>query len=83
MPPKKNLPNRGEDAIVLVWTDAMIDTFLRLLEEAHDNGKRSDTGFKPEARIGIRAGVQAAYLSDTYIAVGKIRSKLDYVCEHS
>lgn len=58
MPPRRNLPNRGEDAFVLVWTDAMIDTFPRLLEEAHDNGKQSNTGFKPEAWIGFKAGVQ-------------------------
>ena len=25
----------------------MINVFLELLEEAHGNGKRSDTGFKP------------------------------------
>lgn len=77
MPPKRN------NAFVLVWTDVMIDTFLRLLEEVHDNGKRSNVGFKPEVWTGFQAGIQAVYLSDTYIAVGKIRSKLDYVCNSS
>lgn len=36
----------------------MIDVFLELLEEAHNNGKRSDTGFKPEACVEFRAGIQ-------------------------
>ncbi len=57
----------------------MIEVFLELLEEAHNNGKRSDTVFKPEAWVGFRAGIQAVYLGDEHITVGKIGSKLDYV----
>lgn len=36
-------------------------------------------GFKSEARVGFRAGVQTVYLGDSYIKVEKIRSKLDYI----
>lgn len=53
MPSKKYLPNRGGDAFLLVWVNAMIDEFLQLLEEANENGKRSDAGFKPEAWVGF------------------------------
>lgn len=58
----------------------MIEVFLKLLEEAHDNGKRSDTGFKPEAWAGFRVGIQAVYRGDEHISIIKIRSKLDYIC---
>ena len=51
MPPK-NIAADG-DSWILVWSDAMIEVFLELLEEAHNNGKRSDTGFKPEAWMGF------------------------------
>ena len=57
----------------------MIEVFLELLEEAHNNGKRSDTGFKPEAWVGFRAGIQAVYQGDEHTTTGKIRSKLDYI----
>ena len=79
MPPKK-IPNAAGDSWILLWSDAMINVFLELLEEAHDNGKRSDTGFKPEAWVQFRAGVQNVYLGDEHITVAKLRSKLDYVC---
>ena len=78
MPPKNNIAADG-DSWILVWSNAMIEVFLELLEEAHNNGKRSDTGFKPEAWVGFRAGVQAVYLGTEHITVGKVRSKLDYV----
>lgn len=52
MPPRKNLAVGGDvEFWILVWRDAMIEVFLQLLEEAHDNGKRSVTGFKPEAWV--------------------------------
>lgn len=31
---------------MLIWSDVMINVFLQLLEEAYDNEKRSDPGFK-------------------------------------
>ena len=84
MPPRKNLAVGGDvESWILVWRDAMIEVFLKLLEEAHDNGKRSDTGFKPEAWVGFRAGIQAVYQGDEHIITGKIRSKLDFVCIHN
>ena len=61
----------------------MIEVFLQLLEEAHDNGKRSVTGFKPEAWVGFRAGIQAVYQGHEHIITEKIRSKLDFVCIHN
>lgn len=80
MPPKKKSAAAG-DSWILVWGDAMIDVFLELLEEAHNNSKRSDTGFKPEAWVEFRAGIQSVYLGDEQAYHGgKIRSKLDYVC---
>ena len=39
MPPKKKLPSKSKD---LVWTDAMIDVFLQLLEEAHNIGANDE-----------------------------------------
>ena len=79
MLPKNNIAADG-DSWILIWSDAMIEVFLELLEEVHNNGKRSDTGFKPKAWVGFRAGVQAVYLGTEHITVGKVRSKLDYVC---
>lgn len=59
----------------------MINIFLGLLEKAHNySGKRSGTGFKPEAWVELRTGAQNVYLGDEHITMGKIRSKLDYVC---
>ena len=40
--PKRN------NAFVFIWTDVMIDMFLYLLEEANNNGKQSNVGFKSE-----------------------------------
>ena len=57
----------------------MIAVFLRLLEEQHDPGKRSDTGFQPEAWDIFREGIQSEYTGTSYIKTEKIRSKLDYV----
>lgn len=80
MPPRNN-PAAGADneSWILVWSDAIVELFLTLLEEAHDNAKRSDTGFKPKACVGLRAGMQGVYQGDEQITTGKIRSKLDYV----
>lgn len=50
----------------------MIEIFLTLLEEAHDNGKRSDTGFKPKAWVGFRAGIHGIYQGEKHIIIGKI-----------
>lgn len=59
----------------------MINIFLGLLEKAHNySGKSSGTGFKPEAWVDLRTGVQNVYLGDGHIRIGKIRSKLDFVC---
>ena len=60
-----------------------MQVFLKLLEETHDNGKRSDTGFKPVVWVGFRAGIQTIYQGDWDITTEKIRSKLDYVCIHN
>lgn len=75
MPPKKDQNSR----VVLVWSDDMVAVFLRLLEEQHDIGKRSDTGFKPESWNIFREGVQKEYKGTGYIKIEKLRSKLDYV----
>lgn len=75
MPPKKD----QDDTVVLVWSDVMITNFLQLLEEQHDLGKRSDTGFKPEAWNIFRGGIQSEFTGTGYIKIKKIRSKLDYV----
>lgn len=37
----------------------MIELFLELLDEVHNNGKRRDTGVKLQAWVGFRAGIQA------------------------
>lgn len=58
----------------------MIDLFLELLDEVHKNGKRRDTGVKPQVWVGFRSGIQAVYYGDEHITIGKMRSKLDYVC---
>ena len=79
MPPKNNIAVNG-DFWILIWSDTMIEVFLELLEEAYNNRKKSDTGFKPKAWVGFRAGVQAVYLGTKYIIVEKVKSKLDYVC---
>ena len=75
MPPKKN-PAAAGDSWILVWSDTMIDIFHELLEGAHNNGKRSNTGFKREAWVEFRAGIQNVYLGNKHITVGKI----SYIC---
>ena len=57
----------------------MLDTFIKLLEEQHDVGKRSDTGFKPEAWVICREAIQEKYTGIEYIKIEKLKSKLDYV----
>ena len=50
MPPKKSANSdaaASKDRFILAWTTVMLDTFIKLLEEQHDLGKRADTGFKP------------------------------------
>ena len=55
-------PNQDQNStVVLVWSDDMVAVFLRLLEEQHDIGKRSDTGFKPKLWNIFREGVQKEY----------------------
>lgn len=78
MPPRKNPASGDNESWILVWCDAMIEVFLTLLED-HDNGKKSDTGFKLEAWVRFRAGIQDVNQGDEHITRGKIRSKLDYV----
>lgn len=77
MPPKKD----QNSTVLLVWSDDMIAVFLQLLEEQHDLGKRSDTGFKPESWSIFREAVQKEYTGTGYIKIEKIGSKLDYVRE--
>lgn len=79
MPPRKNPAGGDNESWILIWSDAMIEVFLNLLKEAHNNGKRSDTGFNPEAWVGFGADIQGVYQGDEHITNGKIRSKLDYV----
>lgn len=43
MPPKQK-PTAVGDSWILLWSDAIINVFLKLLEEAYDNSKRSDIG---------------------------------------
>lgn len=57
----------------------MLDTFIKLLEEQDDLGKRSDTGFKPEAWMIFREAIQEKYNGIEYIKIEKLKSKLDYV----
>ena len=65
---------------VLSWTDAMHDTFIDALENQHDLGKRSDTGFKPEAWAYCVTRVQDVYAGKEAIPVEKLKNKLDHVC---
>ena len=76
MPPRKN-PAGDNESWVLIWSDAMIKVFLNMLEEAHDNGKKSDTGFKPKAWVGFRTAIQDVYQGDEQITTEK--AKLDYI----
>lgn len=64
---------------VLNWTDLMHDTFIKALEKQHDSGKRSDTGFKPEAWIFCVARVQNVYTGNEPIPIEKLKNKLDHV----
>lgn len=77
MPPKKVL----DSTTVLVWADSMIAKILSLLGEQHDLGKRSNTGFKPEAWVIFRERIQAEFTGSGYFETEKVRSKLDYVSE--
>ena len=64
MTPKKNIPPGAKDTFILIWSDVMIDVFLQLLEEVHDNG-----GKKDRVQAGDLGRVSSWYSS---IAVGKI-----------
>lgn len=69
-----------EDSFVLNWNDEMHDVFIDALEKQHDLGKRSDTGFKPEAWVYCLAEVQNVYTGKEIIPVEKLKNKLDHVC---
>ena len=56
MPPNNSITVDG-NFWILIWSDAMIETFLELLEKTHNNEKRSDIKFKPKVRVGFWAGV--------------------------
>ena len=47
-----------DDSFVLNRNDEMHDVFIDAFEKQHDLGKRSDTGFKPEAWVHCAAKVQ-------------------------
>lgn len=58
----------------------MIDTLIDALEKQHDLGRRSDTGFTPEAWAICAARVQAVYAGEETIPVEKLKKKLEDVC---
>lgn len=72
--------NNPEDSFVLNWNDQMHDVFIDALERPYDLGKRSDTGFKPEAWVYCLAEVQNVYTGKGIIPVEKLKNKLDHVC---
>lgn len=54
MPPKKtHAIGADSESWILIWSNAMVEVFLKLLKKAYDNEKRSDIGFKPKAWIGF------------------------------
>ncbi len=57
----------------------MLDTFIKLLEKQHDLGKKSDTGFKPEAWVICCEAIQEKYTVTEYIKIEKLKSKLNFV----
>lgn len=80
-PSLKMIRNRKppEDPFVLSWNDKMLDIFIDALEKQHDLGKRSDTGFKPEAWVYCVAQVQNVYSGKETIPVEKLKNKLYHV----
>ncbi len=77
--PVRNRKN-PEDSFVLNWNDQMHDVFIDALEKQHNLGKRSDTGFIPEAWVYCVAEVQNVYTGKGIILVEKLKNKLDHVC---
>ena len=72
----------GGESLTLNWTDEMDVAFTNALQEQHDLGKRTDTGFgfKPEAWAICVAEVQNVCSGKEAITVDKLKDKLDYVC---
>lgn len=68
-----------ENSFVFNWTETMHDTFIEALENQHNLGKRSDTGFKAEAWTYCVAEVQSVYTGEKTISVEKLKNKLDHV----
>lgn len=49
MPLRKNLAGVNNESWVLIWSNAMIEVFLNILQEVYDNKKKHNIGFKPKA----------------------------------
>ena len=79
MPQNKVTGEASGNAFTLIWSPEMMLTFLRVLEEQDNLGKRSDTGWKPEAWNECRDTVQQVYTGTGQITVNKLKSKLEYV----
>lgn len=67
------------DKFTLHWTQLMLQTLVDSLEKQHDLGKRSDTGWKPEAWSVCLEDVQSVYTGTEVIPLEKLKAKLDYV----
>lgn len=76
--PAKNNAGADADSWILIWSDAVIEVFLKLSEEIYNNGKSNDIGFKLEAWVGFQASIQVIYLDN--ITFRKIRLKPGYIC---
>lgn len=59
--PAKDNACADADSWILIWSDTMIEVFLKLSEEIYNNGKSNGIGFEPEAWVGFQASI---YLDD-------------------
>lgn len=79
MPRHRAVAEVSGNAFTLLWSPEMMLTFLRVLEEQDNLGKRSGTGWKPEAWNECRDAVQQAYTGTGQITIDKLKSKVEYV----
>ena len=59
-------PRPSKSSRVLVWTEPMVEAFLEALIEQVRLGKRSESGFKPEAYAYALPKVQARMIPENY-----------------
>jgi len=60
------------------WTEAMVETFLRILHDQVLRGERAENGFKKKAWIAVKEGLRATHQMD--LEASQLKTKWANVC---